>query len=183
MGRFYNGDIEGKFWFGIQNSNDVEELVTVTHHVYYSWNVCGCTAEIHDYEYCKECYDSKEEHINAAIDEGACDDDNGCLYYEDQMVGYSLDKETHYLELMDNMNKLKEEIGEDIIAKFDKIERNDDILDAFTGIFNHTHDFENKSKTEEMRTNLLTLVARYTLGYQIEYCLQKNGDCNFSCEY
>jgi len=22
MGRYYNGDIEGKFWFGVQNSND-----------------------------------------------------------------------------------------------------------------------------------------------------------------
>ena len=23
MGRFYTGDIEGKFWFGIQDSNDI----------------------------------------------------------------------------------------------------------------------------------------------------------------
>ena len=24
MGRYYNGDIEGKFWFGIQSSNDAD---------------------------------------------------------------------------------------------------------------------------------------------------------------
>ena len=24
MGRFYNGDIEGKFWFGVQSSNDAD---------------------------------------------------------------------------------------------------------------------------------------------------------------
>ena len=182
MGRFYNGDIEGKFWFAVQSSNDIEELVTVTPHIYYSWNVCGCTAEIHDYGYCKECYDSKEEHINAAIDEDVYDDD-GCLYYEDQMIGYSLDKETHYVELMNNLNELKPKIGEDIIEKFDKIERNDDILNAFTGVFNHTHDCENTTKTQEEIRNLMTLVARYTLGYQMEYCLKKNGYCNISCEY
>jgi hypothetical protein len=24
MGRYYHGDIEGKFWFGVQSSNDAE---------------------------------------------------------------------------------------------------------------------------------------------------------------
>lgn len=27
MGRYYNGDIEGKFWFGVQSSNDADFLV------------------------------------------------------------------------------------------------------------------------------------------------------------
>ena len=26
MGRCYCGDIEGKFWFGVQDSNDVEKF-------------------------------------------------------------------------------------------------------------------------------------------------------------
>ena len=42
MGRFYNGDIEGKFWFGIQDSDDVKNLVTIDGYVYYSWKVCDC---------------------------------------------------------------------------------------------------------------------------------------------
>ena len=29
MGRFYNGDIEGKFWFGIQDSYDINNLINV----------------------------------------------------------------------------------------------------------------------------------------------------------
>ena len=37
MGRFYSGDIEGKFWFGVQSSGDVENLVTITPHTFYSW--------------------------------------------------------------------------------------------------------------------------------------------------
>jgi len=27
MGRYYNGDISGKFWFGIQDSNDIHVVV------------------------------------------------------------------------------------------------------------------------------------------------------------
>ena len=26
MGRYYSGDIEGKFWFGIQESNDADNF-------------------------------------------------------------------------------------------------------------------------------------------------------------
>ena len=29
MGRFYWGDIKGKFWFGVQDSDDVENLVNI----------------------------------------------------------------------------------------------------------------------------------------------------------
>ena len=29
MGRFYSGDINGKFWFGIQGSGDIGELLNV----------------------------------------------------------------------------------------------------------------------------------------------------------
>ena len=65
MGRFYSGDIEGKFWFGIQDSNDVENLVTITGNTEYSWHACNCVAEIEDDDYCRQCYGSKEEHIEA----------------------------------------------------------------------------------------------------------------------
>ena len=29
MGRFYSGDIEGKFWVGVQDSDDIENLVNI----------------------------------------------------------------------------------------------------------------------------------------------------------
>ena len=46
MGRFYSGDIEGKFWVGIQDSNDVENLVTITPTEEYAWKACNCFAEV-----------------------------------------------------------------------------------------------------------------------------------------
>lgn len=182
MGRFYSGDIEGKFWFGIQDSNDVENLVTITGNTEYSWHVCNCVAEIEDDDYCRQCYDSKEEHIEAAIEEEEYEDK--CLYYEECSHGYSLDKETHYEELVANMKNLKKEIPEGVIKFFENIEQNDKILDAFTGVFNDTNKhISEKPEDDKERTKLFVLIARYTLGYQIEYCLRTTESCNINCEY
>ena len=186
MGRFYDGDIQGKFWFGIQDSDDINKLVTITEQVYYSWKCCNCSAEIELSSFCKDCYESKDEHIEAAIEEENYEDES--LYYEDNCMGYSLDKETHYEELVKNMELLKKEIPEEIINEFDKIEQNDKILDAFTKVFDKTHEIVNKlnddfvySDTEKRR--IAILVARYTIGYQIEYCLRTTDSCQVNCEY
>lgn len=181
MGRFYDGDIQGKFWFGIQNSDDIENLVTIKSYIYNSWYVCNCAAEIEDYNYCIECYESLDEHIEAAIEAEEYEDK--CLYYEDCSQGYSLDKDTHYDELIENMKLLKKEIPEEIIKRFENIEQNDNILDAFTGIFNDTHKPLNNIEIKNEQKLMSELVARYTLGYQIEYCLRTTGSCNVNCEY
>ena len=78
MGRFYDGDIQGKFWFGIQDSSDIENLITITPQVYYAWKCCHCFAEIDSSDYCKDCHESKDEHIEAATEEEEYDDE--CLY-------------------------------------------------------------------------------------------------------
>jgi len=185
MGRFYNGDIEGKFWFGVQDSNDVKNLVTIDGYVYYSWKVCDCGAEI-DETYCRQCYTNIRQHIEAAIEAGEYEDE--CLHYEDSSEGYSLDKGTHYEELVKNMENLRKEIPEEIIKEFEKIEQNDKILDAFTGVFDKTHPLVNKVNEDfvysaSKKKELAVLVARYTLGYQIEYCLRTTDSCNINCEY
>ena len=149
MGRFYSGDIEGKFWVGVQDSDDIENLVNITPNIEYAWKACNCFAEIDDEDYCSCCYDTKEDHINDALEQGEYEEKY--LYYEAGSIGYSLDKETHYEELLDNMNKLKTQIGEEIIKEFDKIEQNDDIMNAFTGVFNKVLPFINKIKEEKKR--------------------------------
>ena len=184
MGRFYDGDIQGKFWFGIQDSNDIENLVTITACINYSWKVCNCLAEIDSCDYCKDCYESKNEHIEAVVEEDEYEDE--CLYYEENCIEYSFDKETHYEELVKNMELLKKEIPEEIINEFDKIEQNDKILDAFTGVFDKTHPIVNKLNddfvySETDKNKFAILVARYTLGYQLEYCLRTTTSCHVTC--
>jgi hypothetical protein len=173
MGRFYDGDIKGKFWFGVQDSEDIENLVNVTPNIEYSWHACNCVAEINSCEYCRYCYDSKEAHIEEAIEAGEYDDK--CLYYEESSCGYNLDKESHLQELQESMAKLKKELPVDILHQFDTILRNDNILDAFTGVFDHIH-------SNMKNTSKYAILARYTFGYQIEYCLQTNSSCSISCE-
>ena len=80
------------------------------------------------------------------------------------------------------MNVLKTKLGDEIIKMFDTIEQTDDILNAFTGVFNTTHGYLKNVKTDEEYGELVVLVARYTLGYQIEYCLRTTGSCNVNCE-
>jgi len=184
MGRFYTGDIEGKFWFGVQPSDDVENLVTITGNTYYYWHVCDCIAELDEY-YCRQCYGTKEEHIEAAIEEDVYEEKR--LYYEDCSHGYSMDKSTHYEELLTNMENLKKEIPEEIIKEIENIEQNDKILDAFTGVFDKVDtalSFINKIEEDNTeRQRLMLLISRYILGYQIEYCLRTTDSCNISCEY
>ena len=82
------------------------------------------------------------------------------------------------------MELLKQEIPEEIIKKFENIEQTDDILNAFTGVFDKYLPVINEKKEEKgEKKELSVLVARYTLGYQIEYCLRTTGSCNVNCEY
>jgi hypothetical protein len=185
MGRYYCGSIEGKFWFGVQGSCDIENLIQIVGKTHYLWLVCGCNAEIEDDVYCKQCYQDKEQHIADAIEEGNFDedDDDKCLYYEFQMITYCLDKSSHYQELVDSMNNIKQQIPKEILANFDKIEQTDDILNAFTGVFGNIYNPSTSGNDEKEEQNLLVLIARYTLGYQIEYCLRTQSTCDVQCEY
>lgn len=199
MGRFYHGSIEGKFWFCVQCSNDISNLVTINHEMSHSWKACHCCIEsdINNKDnYCNDCYESKEEHEESVIEEDGDNEDN-CLYYEEQTITYHLDKDSHYDELKQNMDILKSKIDPKIIDEFDKIEQNDKILDAFTGVFDNILKKINDIKTEMEQENeqetdkndlyvnndYEELVARYTLGYQLEYCLRTtNEDCYVHCE-
>jgi hypothetical protein len=186
MGRFYDGDIEGKFWFGIQDSNDIEELVSVTPYIYYSWKVCGCAAEVDSDEYCKGCYMSKEEHIEDAVENEEYEDE--MLYMEDSSQGYCLDKDTHYDELKKNMEELRKKIPEIVLNEFDKIEQNDKLLNAFTGVFDNTSEvvsnyFGGLPQLGTEKRMILQIIARYNIGLQIEYCLRTSESCNVNCDY
>jgi len=195
MGRFYHGSIEGKFWFGIQDSDDISNLVTIKHVMTYSWKSCHCCAEIdidnNEDKYCNDCYESKEEHEESVIEEDGENEDK-LLYYEEQSICYHLDKESHYDELKKNMELLKSKIDPKIINEFDKIEQNDKILDAFTGVFDNSlkklNDIKKENDTNDtnesdVHNDYIALVARYTLGYQLEYCLRTTeDDCYVNCE-
>jgi hypothetical protein len=183
MGRFYSGDVCGKFCFAVQSSYDVNELVSYGDpEQCYIWKSCNCDVDEDNTEgkYCTDCYDSIDDHIAAVVEEENYED--GLLYTQEQSINYSLDKDTHYQELLDSMNKLKLRIHPDIIVQFAKIEQNDKILDAFSGVFDNIV-YDNITYDGQIEKHeALQFIARYTLGYQIEYCLRMTGSCNINCE-
>jgi len=185
MGRFYSGDIEGKFWFGIQSSNDIENLIHIVPQQSYIWKDCGCMVEdINNHVYCSDCYNSKEEHETGAIEDEDFDENNNELYIEEQSISYTIDKEEHYGELIKTLDNLKLKLHKDILNSFDKIEQNDKILNAFEGIFDNSVSCLNKIQieTNDNLRNHSEILARYTLGYQIKYCLEQNDTCYVICE-
>lgn len=181
MGRFYSGDINGKFWFGIQDSDDISNLINVSYYRDYCWKICGCIADINKHNYCSDCYTSIEDHINEAVDEEEYE--NECLYYKDETINYLLDNNSHSDELLINMNTLSKYIPMEIIDEFNKIPESDSILNTFSGVFENLNnivmsfDFSNYDKEK-----LLIYIARYSLGFQIKYCLKTKESCYISCE-
>jgi hypothetical protein len=64
MGRWYFGDIEGKFWFGVQCSCPMDKF-GATDKAMFEYCCCSCSCEDDDDDYCSGCYGSKEEHLEA----------------------------------------------------------------------------------------------------------------------
>jgi hypothetical protein len=193
MGRYYYGDIEGKFHFGIQSSDDIENLIdNIDHELEYEWITCGCNVESKEdrtRNYCNDCFSSYEEHKQEIFkneDEGCIL--NNCLYLEGNFIYYSIQKEDHYENLLTTMKKLEESLGHDMIIHFQKIEKENSVVDGLSVIYEkiHTilHHYLDSFNDEEKVKDYLTNFARYKLGFQIKHVLEKEGydSCFVSCE-
>ena len=184
MGRYYWGDIEGKFWFAVQSSSDISNLIDdISYNESYAWKVCNCSADVWCDNYCSDCYESKEEHIEAAKEEEEYSEEDNLLYTEENTISYDIDRDFHYENLICTLNEIKQHFPAEIMDAFNQIENNDKLLNAFEGAFGKTCDvFETLEIEDAKRQDLAVLMARYTLGLQIKYCLEQNGDCSVYCE-
>ncbi len=199
MGRFYSGDIEGKFWFGVQSSDDISNLVSCKYQEYCYWEGCNCTIENEDdvwkfcnddceedceHVYCHECFENKEEYIKMLEEEGSYEEGER-LYREGNEIIYPIDED--YLdELKENLKKIEDKIDKDIISAYKKVENDERILNLFSGVYNEVDEImntwdneDNKEKKEQYE-----LIARYGLGLQIKYYLEQedNIQCAVYCE-
>ena len=173
MGRWYYGDIHGKCWFGVQNSNDASNFgVEPTEE--YRFIGCGCLYEpnnpykLDKNAYCTDCFSSYEEHFEDIKDDVSSDNKKtwntgSCIYYyftegdldQVQEVVKELDAEVgHYLK---NFTLHENDNGNGITY-------NCDFTDKRVG----------KKKQEKM--------ARLCLGLQIIKSIETNGSCSFNVE-
>lgn len=78
MGRYYSGDIEGKFWFGVQNSNAADRF-----------GVTGCEPSVLEYYFDEDSLEDVEAEI-ARIEEGLRADLERLEAFFKERNGYSL---------------------------------------------------------------------------------------------
>ena len=86
MGRYYNGDIEGKFWFAVQSSNDADNFGVdgeeYAGHLVYRFN----TEHIPDIEcgikLCLDVLEWDKERLDVFFSEGG----QGYMGYNDEML-------------------------------------------------------------------------------------------------
>lgn len=164
MGRYYNGEISGKLWFGIQESDDASHFGK-EHDDVYCFYVCNCYLNIDDaFEgmYCTSCYNSHEEHTKAMCEEG----------YEDVETWYLSESEISYAFDESDIDTIQETIYdlEDYVGKYMANYSIDEYM-------NYSYDPPSGLTKDE-----IICIARLCLGKQILHCLQKNGSCNFTVE-
>lgn len=203
MGRYYSGDIEGKFWFGVQSSDDISKLVSCKYLEYCYWEGCNCTIENEDdvwkycnddceedceHVYCHECFKNKEEHIKMLEEE--CGYEEGeRLYREGNELIYAIDEE-YVEELKENLNKIEEQIDKDVVKAYKKVENDERILNLFSGVYDevneimNTWDNEDDNEDDKEKKKQYELISRYGLGLQIKYYLEQNenSQCTVYCE-
>jgi hypothetical protein len=191
MGREYNGDIQGKFWFGVQSSNDAtffhimgtdaEEYETV-------WDCCGSLCEEGD-DKCPNCDGEEaseekrdsESEVNYSFKN---DEDQMKKLDEDLLmlalaVGFSQEDLERFRELAKKaadkglstpeLKELCEAVAEDK-------ELTDDMKELIDEIEEHSF------KEHEYKRAKETLQARFLLGLRIEEVLKRQDTCTFWCE-
>jgi len=124
MGRYYNGDINGKFWFGVQSSDAASRF--------------SASAE------CERSY-----------------------------IEYYFEKE-HLEEIREELKSIEVFMGGNI----DKIDNFFEKLRADGRIGYSDEDLAKEGITDE----LLSEYADHKLGKQIEECIEREGQCQFSAE-
>ena len=184
MGRYYCGQISGKFWFGVQCSNDASYF-GVKHTDVVQYLVCGCELDAGLIEhitngneisisinsiglFCRDCFESIDEHKRAMLEDDIDYDEN---------TWRIADNEVYYEFEVRHINIVHAHVQQ---------------LEFFVGKYMESYIIKDNGDNseityyykcpEELSAEELILVARLCLGKQILYCLQMRGQCHFTAE-
>jgi hypothetical protein len=204
MGRYYSGQIAGKFWFGVQSSNDASYF-GIEHIEILRYHVCGCERKERDAApgcstdvalqdevagpetlakvsqlYCTDCYSSLDEHKQSMIDEMDEDDDDidysQTWYLPQHEICYEFT--SNHIEMVDSEIKALE----NAVGKYMSGYKIEDDGDEITYSYAVPELDELGIAMSRPQKDELSLIARLCLGKQISYCLHKHGRCSFYAE-
>lgn len=170
MGRYYFGQIEGKFWVAVQDSNDPEYFGVPSRNIV-NFHVCDCTCNFEDFIdqqiYCKECYDSYEKHLEEVSKQEAEEEEEEDLetwYVSESEIFFEFKKSDLPL-VKYGIKKLNKKVGQ--------------YMESFTIIDDENSVKYNYDIPNDIKSDQLKLIARLCIGKQILYCLEKHGSCTF----
>jgi hypothetical protein len=173
MERKYYGDIEGKFWFGSQESNDIEKLCNIEKDEVYCWKVCNCLCNNEDIDikgYCSNCFDSYNIHLDILVNDERTmfsKDNSLCIYYKINDYKYIIEKDKHYDEILKTVLELESII--DLYTFELKIE------------INYYNIIKKEGYEETSKNN--KLVSRYCFGKLILNYLNYHNICCVYCQF
>lgn len=183
MVRCYSGDICGKFWYAVQGSADISNLLDVKEINIYKWHGCNCIINEPALVYknfCGNCYQTPEQFLKDALP--YMEDKYSKPYQIVNQIYYDLLADDHLSNLEVSLYRLRIVIHPEIIDEFNKIENDVAICNANSGIFNNMMKiFDKITETEPEKANP-NYVSRYMLGLQIKYQLVNKGSCYVLCE-
>lgn len=168
MGRFYNGDINGKFWFGVQSSDDISNLLDIDSDMVCEWYGCGCTLHDdnnEDNEYCIECFNNKEDFLLNASEEMEADG-SSVPYRETNEIVYYISSSQYLKPLEEKLNELEQKIHKSIIDAFKEI--TGDVSDVFTGAFDHVLELYDNLMNEKSATNEVVIEENIIINIEEE---------------
>ena len=162
MGRYYGGDIEGKFWFGVQSSVDARHFGADPEESEKVYSYCGdsCPREAEEGDPCPNC--GAEEECQATMT-------NEVWFHFDADHMDSVESKRNELEQeLLGITQRWQEVLEKLAEGWDVLEM-DGLVCEIGGELTKAHAYNE-------------LAARYLLGTQIARCLTAKGSCSFWCE-
>ena len=188
MGRYYYGNITGKFWFGIQSSAPLKDYGATELGQFYRFKVCSCGVGDGDLFnedeppskdlYCEECYESFEKHKKECEDEDEFDEDDDVVLWEtDNMYEWAITRDAFNEHCVPYINQHK-----DLVNSIIEIEFEDG---------NQECEYDIKFKTDENGDELKIksehdqIFADYCFMKQVEKYFDENSydECSWSAEY
>jgi len=173
MGRWYHGQIHGKFWFGVQSSDAMVNYGAHELPPDFMFKSCGCCCDCEpdEKDYCEGCYESYEEHIQDIRDQEDDDNITECFEPDESNGNYEYDT-----ELFEDQGLPYIEKHEEFFNKY---------IESLT--FNEDNDYayEINWTKEDFGADVGEIIADLCMLKQIQHFFQKEGvrNCSWNAEY
>jgi len=169
MGRYYTGNITGKFWKRIQSSYDPEYFGCEYENICI-YLICNCKCNDTTIPYCKKCYQDENKHRFEAKDQIESEIDSLIVATNEVSWSISYDK-IDFVKAQ--INKIEKEIEIDLYIE-------NIVFDLDNGYW-YTYQIRKEIETHITREQWVQ-IAKWLLGQQIFRCLIDISYCHFTGE-